>query len=150
MIKIKNSQRKINVNTTKLQKDAHKLLRILNYADFDLGIWLTTNKTIQEYNTRYRNKNKPTDILSFAYYPDLKSGEKIIPQTEDDKNLGDLIISVEHVQNDAKRLHTTLEKRLEVLLVHGISHLLGYTHDQEDEDEKMQDHEAFLLKQLKN
>ena len=67
MILLKNTQRTIPVNVTQLKKEAQQILDLLGYPDFDLGIWITTNKTIQEYNATYRNKNKPTDILSFPF-----------------------------------------------------------------------------------
>ena len=75
MILIKNSQRKIKINQKRLKSNAQKILDVLGYGDYDLGIWLTTNKTIQKYNKTYRDKNKPTNILSFPYYPNLKPGE---------------------------------------------------------------------------
>lgn len=98
MILIRNTQKKININQKKLQQDAQKILDILGYNDFDLGIWLTTNTTIKKYNHNYRNKDKPTDILSFPYHSDLKAGDKISATTDEDRNLGDIIISPEYVK----------------------------------------------------
>lgn len=150
MISIKNSQRKIAVNTKKLHADAQIILDALNYGDFDLGIWLTTNKTIRFYNREYRHKDKPTDILSFGYHTELKPGERIKPKSDDDKNLGDLIISVEYTLADAQRMGITLEQRLEVLLVHGICHLQGYDHETEEEYKVMHRKELALLKKIRN
>jgi probable rRNA maturation factor len=116
-----------------LKADAQAILDILGYSDFDLGILLTDNKTIQEYNRAYRHKDKPTDILSFAYHHDLKAGDPIIIHDPEDKNLGDLIISLEYVRQDAPQWEQTFEQRMRVLLVHGICHLRGYDHI-EDED----------------
>jgi ssRNA-specific RNase YbeY (16S rRNA maturation enzyme) len=65
---------------------------------------LTTNKTIRAYNKKYRHIDKATDILSFPYFHDVKPGKKIIAQTSEDKQLGDLIISLEYVRKDVKRL----------------------------------------------
>ena len=148
MIFIKNTQRKIKINTNQLKKNAQTILDALNYSDFDVGIWLTTNKTIQKYNRQYRKKDKPTDILSFAYHPDLKPGEQIKPKTEEDKNLGDLIIALEYVQKDAPRWGQTFNERMRVLLVHGICHLLGYDHETDKEYKVMHKKEQFLLEKL--
>ena len=148
MILIKNSQRKIKVNLKKLKSDAQKILDLLDYADFDLGIWLTTNKTIHKYNKTFRDKDKPTDILSFPNYPDLKPGEHIVAEIEEEKNLGDLIISLEYVQKAAKDLDEDFELRLQMLLVHGICHLLGYDHIKDEDFELMRQKEEFLLKEL--
>lgn len=148
MITIKNTQRKIVYDSNKLKQDAQKILDILSYDDFDLGIWLTTNKTIQRFNRKYRHKDKPTDILSFPFHPSLKAGQRIIPQTDEDKNLGDLIISLEYVKKDAERLETTFEKRMQVLLVHGICHVLGYDHIKDEDYKIMHRKELSLLKKL--
>jgi probable rRNA maturation factor len=149
MVLIKNTQRKISVNVKKIKEDARAILHIVKYENFDIGIWLTTNKTIQKYNQEYRNKDKPTDILSFSYHPTLKPGERIDPKTDDDKNLGDLIISLEYVQKAAEELHQTLEQRLQILLVHGICHLLGYDHEFDADYKIMHRKETMILNTLK-
>ena len=145
MILIKNTQRTIFVDTNIIEHHAQKILHALRYDDFDLGIWFTTNKTIRWYNREYRHKDKPTDILSFSHHPLLKAGEKIKVLTEDDKNLGDLIISLERVQKDARDLGVSLEYRLKILLVHGICHLLGYDHEDDADYEIMKVEEERLL-----
>lgn len=148
MILIKNTQRKIKFSLEKLVQDAQKILNILHYDDFDLGIWITTNTTIQKYNREYRKKDKPTDILSFSYHPLLKAGERIIPKTDDDKNLGDLIISAEYVQKAAQELTQTIDARMRILVVHGICHLLGYDHEEDEDYIVMHKKEDLLLKKL--
>lgn len=153
MISIKNSQRTININVHQLRSDAHCLLEILGYKDFDLGIWITTNKTIRYYNATYRHKDKPTDILSFPFHPELQPGQKIKIDSDDDKNLGDIIISAEYVVNflkkqDAIYSQSTFDARMRVLLVHGICHLLGYDHITDEQFAQMQRKEKFLLKKL--
>ncbi len=148
MILIKNTQRTIPVNVVALKNDTHKILELLDYADFDLGIWLTTNKTIAQYNKTYRHKDKPTDILSFPAYPELKAGQRIKTTTDDEKNLGDLIISLEYVQQAAKKLGVTFEERLQRLLVHGICHLLGYDHIEDADYKVMLKKETELLRKL--
>ena len=120
MITIHNTQRKITIDTTKFKQDTQKLLDLLDYPDFDLGIWLTTDRTIREYNRNYRNKDKATDILSFSFHPKLQAGKRITVKTADDKNLGDLIISLEYVKRDADRLEVPFKNHLRRLLVHGV------------------------------
>ena len=84
--------------------------------DFDLGIWLTSNKMIHKYNKEYREKDKPTDVLSFPYHTELKAGERIKVKTEEDKNLGDLIIAPEYVMNDLPKWETTFDKHMQRLI----------------------------------
>lgn len=149
MILIKNQQRKIAIDLKKLKTDAQQILAALKYADFDLGILVTTNATIRKYNRDFRHKDKPTDILSFPAHPALQAGKRIKVQSDDDKNVGDLIISAEYVVKDADKLNVTLAERLEVLLVHGICHLLGYDHIEDADWRRMRAKEAILLKKLR-
>jgi len=145
---IRNTQQKISLDVEKLKADAQTILTALNYADYDLGIWLTTNTMIRRYNRDYRHKDKATDILSFPYHPELKVGEKIKVHIDEDKNLGDLIISLEYVQKDSPRWHQSFEHRIKVLLVHGICHLLGYNHIEDQDYKIMKRKESALLKKL--
>ncbi len=145
MILIKNTQRKIKINTKKIKDDVEKMLHVLGYQDFDLGIWFTTNQTIQRYNKKYRKKDKPTDILSFPYHTDLKPGQEIKVKEDEDKNLGDLIISLEFAQKDVKKLKKSIVEHLQILLVHGIAHLLGYDHKTQKKYRQMQKFENMLL-----
>ncbi|HSW73947.1 MAG TPA: rRNA maturation RNase YbeY [Candidatus Limnocylindria bacterium] len=149
MILIKNTQRKIKVDTITLKKDAQRILDLLGYVDFDLGILLTTNKTIHEYNLHYRGKDKPTDILSFPTHPDLKPGQRIVATDDDEKSLGDVIIAPEYVVAEAEKLKVTFEQRMQRLLVHGICHLLGYDHIEDADYKIMLQKEMYLLRMLK-
>ncbi len=150
MISIKNTQRKIKIDTHKLKKDAQFILDELGYSDFDLGILITTDKKMHEYNKQYRDKDKPTDVLSFPYHPHLKVGEKIKVESEEDKNLGDLILAPEYILNDLPKWETTFEKHLQRLLVHGICHLLGYDHIEDADYKIMHKKEMALLKKLQS
>lgn len=145
MILVRSSITKKRISKKKLIKQATAVLSSLGYKGFDLGIWLTTNKTIQRYNKTYRGKDKPTDILSFPMYPKLKPHERINAQKPDEKNLGDLIISVQYIVKDAPFWNQTFDERLKVLLVHGICHLLGHDHETEEEYEIMHKEEKRLL-----
>lgn len=143
MITIKNEQT-VPVPLEQLQKDAEIILKHLGYSDFDLGILLTTNVKMHEFNKKYRDKDKPTDILSFPFYPNLKAGERITPHSDEDKNLGDIIISPEYVQEDLERWNQNFDQRMQVLLIHGICHLLGYDHISDDDYEIMKKKEQEL------
>jgi len=148
MISIKNTQRKCTIDLEKVRQDAQTILDELGYSDFDLGIWFTTSKTVREYNKSFRNKDKATDILSFPYHPHLKAGERIKVKEEEDKNIGDVLIAPDFVENLLPLYQTTLQKRISVLLIHGICHLLGYTHYDEENDEKIISKERSIAKKL--
>lgn len=150
MVTLKQTQRSIKFCGKTFQKKAEFILQELGYPDFDLGIWLTANKTIQKYNKEYRQKDKPTDVLSFPYHEHLKAGEKIKVYSDEDKNLGDLIISVPYVFENKLELAGDFIARMDRMLVHGICHLLGHDHIQDSDYKKMIKLENKLLKSLNN
>ncbi|MGE0009470.1 MAG: rRNA maturation RNase YbeY [Candidatus Babeliales bacterium] len=145
MILIENSQTAIPINTQEIERIAQILLNALNYTDYDLGILITTNEEMHDYNKDYRGQDKPTDILSFPYHPDLRAGERINTQTQDDKNLGDIILAPQYIMDDLERWEQSFETRMKVLLVHGICHLLGYDHIEDADYEIMKQKEEELL-----
>ncbi len=148
MILIENNQNLIPVDILEIELMAQKILNALEYADYDLGILITTNEEMHHYNKEYRGYDKPTDILSFPYHPDLKAGERISVQTEEDKNLGDIILAPLYIQNDLDRWEQSFDTRIKILLVHGICHLLGYDHIEDADYEIMKQKEEELLKLL--
>lgn len=133
------------VDIDTLKKDAKKIITFLGYGTFDLGILLTDKKHMHELNKQYRGHDKPTDILSFPYHPQLYVGQKIIVQSKEDKNLGDLVLCPVYIQEDLARWDQSFEQRLKVLLVHGICHLLGYDHIKDEDYVIMHQKEAEIL-----
>lgn len=148
MILIKNRQKKYTIDLKAFATRMQLLLDSLGYTDFDVGIWFTTNKTIARYNTLYRHKSGPTDILSFSYHTHVKAGKKIVPKGSDDRNLGDIIISLEYVYTHKRWQDVQPQKRLDVLMVHGLCHLLGYDHETDADYVVMNLKEQSLLKLL--
>jgi len=97
-----------------------------------LSLLLTDNKNIQVINREYRDKDAPTDVISFAYH-----------ETEDFNigpydTLGDIIISLERVEEQASEYNHSFEREFYYVLTHGILHILGYDHI-EEEDKKLSD-----------
>lgn len=150
MILLKNTQKKSKLNQNEIKSKIKIILEHLGYQDFDIGIWFTTNPTIKKYNLKYRKKNKITDILSFPYHDELKPGQKIKISSNEDKNLGDIIISLERAKTDASELNNrSFKEHLMVLIIHGICHLIGYDHKTEKEFKIMQKKENELLELVK-
>jgi len=145
MILVKNNIKKIRVSDSVVQKKLQKILHSQGYDDFDVSVWFTTNTTIRSYNKKFRKKDAATDILSFPYHSELKPGNEIIVKSEEDKNLGDIIISLEFAKKNAKEWDVSFSKIIDILLVHGISHLLGYDHKTEKDHEIMRAYEQKLL-----
>jgi probable rRNA maturation factor len=145
MILIKNRIRKIKINEKKIKAGIKKMLAFLSYEDFDIGLLCTTNETIRHYNKTFRHKDKATDILSFPYHTELTAGERIAVLDPEDKNLGDLIVSLEFAAKDAKEREWKLNDYILMLIAHGIAHLLGHDHIQDDDYEKMKKLESSLF-----
>ena len=149
MITISKDESLSDIDTTWLEGEAQLLLHALGYDDFDLGIMLTTNNVIQDFSKRYRDINRPTDVLSFPYHLKLAAGQKITPASDEDKAIGDIIISLEYVAEHPMP-DTSFQEHVRILLVHGLCHLLGYTHDTDAAYEIMSTKERELLELLAN
>jgi probable rRNA maturation factor len=76
------------------------------------------DREIHVLNRQYRQKDKPTDVLSFPL------ADEVQPSL-----LGDVVISVETAARQARRRHHSLREEIQILLIHGILHLLGYDHE---------------------
>ena len=95
-------------------------MQILKQDRLELSLALVGNREIRQLNAAYRKKDEPTDVLSFPAGDHLAGGAKI---------LGDVVISVEQADKQAARAKRSREEELEILLIHGILHLLGYDHE---------------------
>jgi len=101
----------------------------LSEAIISVDVVLTDDEEIQELNTSYRGKEKPTDVLSFALFAD--SYEQTV-NPEGEIPLGEVIISVETAKKQADENKIGLEEEIRFLLCHGILHLMGFTHPDEE------------------
>ncbi|MFH1727398.1 MAG: rRNA maturation RNase YbeY [Pseudomonadota bacterium] len=114
---------------SKIKKDLKsfvpKLANELKILDKDFTILFSDDETIQKLNYQYRNKDKPTDVLSF-YIDDDEDFVSI-------KNfIGDIIISIDTAQRQAENKGHSLFNEISILLIHGLLHLLGYDHEQDE------------------
>lgn len=100
----------------------------------ELSVTFVDNERIQEINRDYRDKDQPTDVISFAM-EDMGEGEMEIVGVEMPRMLGDLIISIPRAKEQAEEYGHSFDRELGFLALHGFLHLLGYDH-MTDEDEK--------------
>jgi probable rRNA maturation factor len=110
---------------------------------YELSLRLTTDAEIQELNAQFRQKNQPTDVLSFAALEVNSPGMEL---TDEPLYLGDIIISVETAQKQAQ--DHALEQELAWLAAHALLHLLGWDHPTEAELLVMLQKQAELLQQV--
>ena len=122
----------------------------LENSKLSITITLTTPKQIQKINKEYRNIDKATDVLSFPMYEKDELDEKI--KNKDfiyEDILGDIIISIEKVEEQAKEYNHSFERELSYMLVHGFYHLMGYDHIEEEDRKVMRPKEENVLNKLK-
>lgn len=117
----------------KLLQHAANVLEIEDESE--VSITFVTNEAIQEINREYRDKDQPTDVISFAL-EEIGEGETVIIAEGMPRVLGDIIISTERTDEQAAEYGHSFERELGFLAVHGFLHLLGYDHMTE-EDEKV-------------
>ncbi|MCL2808546.1 MAG: rRNA maturation RNase YbeY [Treponema sp.] len=119
-----------------------KVLNEINRDNWDLSVVFCTDAKIKELNNQYRDKNEPTDILSFNL------GETI---TKDGKNVylpGDIVISLDSLRENAKYFQIPEDEELRRLLIHGILHLDGMDHETIDSNEPMLKLQEEILNKL--
>jgi probable rRNA maturation factor len=105
--------------------------RVSDIHETELEFSLVDDSTIQQINKQSRGLDKPTDVLSFA------NRELEEPDEEDQKSLGQVVISVPAAQRNADEMHQPLEEELRFLFVHGLLHILGYDHQTPPEETEM-------------
>ena len=88
-------------------------------------------------NSQYFQKNLPADVLSFPLYKNIDSILKLNPQNEED--LGDMFINRQIVKKNSKNYDKSFVEELQFIIIHGLLHLVGYTHDNEIELRKIED-----------
>lgn len=123
----------------------------LKDLNFYLSITLTTPKKIHELNKEYRNVDKATDVLSFPMFEKdeidtivEKQQKNRIPEV-----LGDIVISIEQVEKQAKEYEHSFERELSYMVVHGFYHIMGYDHIEEKDKIIMRPKEEEVLSILK-
>jgi probable rRNA maturation factor len=128
--------------TALLERAARLTLEISNplQADADLTIVLTDDRQLHELNLDYLGVDAPTDVLSFpASESDPETGSAY---------LGDILISIPRTMQQAEAAGHPVEAEAQLLVVHGVLHLLGHDHADEDEKSVMWAEQAKVLERL--
>lgn len=114
-----------------------------------ITITLTNAENIRKINKQYRNIDKATDVLSFPMFDKDELENKIKNRLfEHEDVLGDIIISIPKVEEQAKEYGHSFERELSYMVVHGFYHLMGYDHIKEEDKQEMRPKEEKILNQL--
>ncbi|MDC3163178.1 rRNA maturation RNase YbeY [Pelagibacteraceae bacterium] len=115
-----------------------KIIKFSSNKEISISFLLTSNSEIKLLNQKYRNKNKPTNVLSFPM------NEKI----ENKNYLGDVVISCEKIIDESYEQNIKKYKYLSKMTIHGVLHLLGYKHDTDRQFNKMNSIEKNILEEM--
>ena len=146
-----NEQKKIKISfrmrhlISKAVKEALKQEEFEYFAE--ISVSFIDNEAIHGLNLQYREKDKPTDVLSFPIWEkdELEDGSAFDGHAV---TLGDIIISAEQAKTQSEEYGHSLEREICFLAVHSVLHLLGYDHETSEEDERYmkQKQEDVLIK----
>lgn len=124
-----------------LRRRARAILRAVGEARSELSVTLVDDAEIEALNTRWRGQPRATDVLSFSLlegdFADRRGGL-----------LGDVVISVETAARQAAERHRALDEIVTRLLIHGVLHLIGHDHEQDDEARLMRREERRVWRSL--
>jgi probable rRNA maturation factor len=134
-IEIWNNQDIVEIKEERVRYIVEKILKYEHVKVDEISIVFCDDKFIQKLNKEYRNVDTPTDVLAFH-----TGNIHDFPIT----SLGDVVISVETAIRQAEEYNHDVNNEIELLLIHGILHLLGYDHSSEDLDK-----EEMYKKQMK-
>ncbi len=133
------------VDRRRLSADAKRLLGAVGLPKAELSLLLCDDEVIRPLNQAWRGKDAPTDVLSFPQEEAVEPGRFEVPPAV----LGDIVISTETAERQAGELGHPLETEVRVLLVHGLLHLLGHDHEDDEEGARiMEAAERDLLGRL--
>ena len=110
------------------KKFIRKALAALGRKDWDLSVLFCNNRYIKSLNAQYRNKNEPTDVLSFPLGETSPAGRYLA---------GDIVISLDALEENTRFFKVSADEELRRLMVHGILHLSGNDHATNSAEEPM-------------
>ena len=133
-----------------IEKVLKKCFEVENIEDknFYMSIILTTPTEIRKINKEYRDIDRETDVLSFPMY-EKEELETVKQQKQEWKDtLGDIVISIERVEEQAKEYGHSFEREFAYMLVHGFYHIMGEDHIEEEDKKIMRAKEENVLSKL--
>ena len=122
---------------------------ILDGAPAEMSLVLADDALVQTLNRDYRDKDKPTNVLSFALLDDLDDTDDVLARDEGMPILiGDVILAFETVQREAREQGKSVGDHLTHLVIHGVLHLLGYDHQSDPDADRMEKLETSILARM--
>jgi len=136
VIVILNRQRQIDLDLAALRTYVRRVRSVLKMGRKDFNVCFVNDDEISRMNSLYRGKPAPTDVLSFAWQAEEEGGLELLDAGEFLNFLGDIVISVDTAEHNARVEGHSTEAEIRWLILHGALHLLGYDHEK-DQGEMM-------------
>ena len=114
-------------------------------SPYEVSLVFTDSETVQQLNRDYRGVDEPTDVLAFYELPHKGTQFSFAVPPDGVTRLGEVIISYPQAVAQAKEQGHSPERELALLIMHGILHLLGYDHEEPEEERNMRERERELL-----
>jgi len=131
------------------KKIAQRVLKAEGVAPpYEVSLVFTDSEVVQKLNRDYRGVDEPTDVLAFYMLPQKEADSPFALPPDGVTRLGEVIISYPQAAEQAKEQGYSVDKELTLLIIHGILHLLGYDHEQPEEEVKMRAREKELLEEI--
>lgn len=111
-------------------------------------VTITNNENIKKTNKEYRNIDRATDVLSFPMFEKQELEKIKNRKLKNEEIIGDIVISIETVNEQAKEYGHSIDRELAYMVVHGFFHLMGYDHIEENEKKDMREKEEKVLAKL--
>jgi probable rRNA maturation factor len=161
-----------DIDEDALRETIQRISKIIGYETYDVTLLLVDDEEMQETNLESRGVDAPTDVLSFPFHFHKTPGLLVQPEFDipDYYTLGDMMLDIPYVirrckedEEDEESIDDddqergvsgamanvyNPEKRVHMLMVHGMLHLVGYDHEEDDEYEDMVEREEEILKEL--
>lgn len=112
---------------------------------YEVSLVFTDSETVRRLNRDYRGVDEPTDVLAFYMLPQKEADPLFVVPPDGVTRLGEVIISYPQAVEQAKEQGHSTERELALLIIHGILHLLGYDHEEPEEEHEMREREAELM-----
>ena len=130
--------------------DIYSLCQENDVKGFEVNITFTDEERIRDINREYRSIDRPTDVLSFPMFEKEELVDFIgAEELEYEDILGDMVISIEQVEKQAKEYNHSFKRELSYMVVHSFYHLLGYDHMIDSDKKQMREKEEYVLEKLK-
>jgi len=113
---------------------------------YEVSLVFTDSETVKQLNRDYRGVDEPTDVLAFHMLPQKEVDDSFALPPDGVTRLGEIIISYPQAVEQAREQGHPPEREMALLVIHGILHLLGYDHEEPEEESEMRERERDLLK----